>query len=214
MITESKCPECVLSFAKLGCRGRMSSGTSGSHRRHVKPSRIQSEPLTFNLAPTRPFISFHFRISSLASIDPRLSAALRAIREHTYSYVAGTTSLTPNLLSALSQELGHPAAWGDPALVPAYGGPKATASWRALGVTGRDGVGGIPCEIVHGKMRGLGAVGGSCTRNVGVRAAYAFVEALAVYTPVRLPSHPNIALEPSTHISNTQKPRSTSSPFS
>ncbi|EIM83307.1 uncharacterized protein STEHIDRAFT_141118 [Stereum hirsutum FP-91666 SS1] len=125
-------------------------------------------------------------ISSLASIDPRLSAALRSIRERTFSYVSGTTSLMPSLLSTLSQELGHSTSWGDPSLVPAYGGPKATEAWRALCVSGRNGVGGVPCEIVHGKMRGLGAVGGSCTRNVAVRTAYAFVEALALYTPVHI----------------------------
>lgn len=126
------------------------------------------------------------RISSLASIDPRLTAALRAIRSKDFSYVHGTSSETTSLLSSLSQDLDHPSSWGDAAILPAYGGPKATKVWQELGVRGRDGVGGIPCEIVHGKMGGVGAIGGSCTKNVAVRSAYAFLEAVALYTPVRL----------------------------
>lgn len=156
---------------------------------HISATRSRDECLAVILNFPTSHSILDLRISSLASIDPRLSAALRAIREHAFSYVAGTTSLTPSLLSTLSQELGHPTSWGDPSLVPAYGGPKATEAWRALGASGRGGVGGIPCEIVHGKMRGLGAVGGSCTRNVAVRTTYAFVEALALYTPVFVSIH-------------------------
>lgn len=117
---------------------------------------------------------------TLANIDPRLLHALRALREGKFSYMKGI-SVPQDLLTSYSRELGYPATWGDPAILPAYGGPSADLVWKTLGVTGRNGIGGMPCELVHG-----GTMGGSCASNVAMRAAQAFAEAIALYLPVRL----------------------------
>lgn len=88
-------------------------------------------------------------------------------------------SPNPNPVSLLAQDLGYPTSWGDPKVLPAYGGYAAKAMWNALGVRGRGSVGGLPCEIVHGSV-----TGGSCTANSGIRGLHAFLEALALYVPV------------------------------
>ncbi|KAI9444812.1 hypothetical protein H4582DRAFT_1844888 [Lactarius indigo] len=119
-------------------------------------------------------------IGSLANIDDRIVAALRAIRSKRWSYVHGT-SLDPNPLALLSRDLGYPAQWGDPNILPAYGGYAAKAIWKPLGVHGRGSVGGVPCEIVHGSV-----TGGSCTANVTIRGVRAFLQALALYLPVHV----------------------------
>ena len=119
---------------------------------------------------------------TLANIDPRILAALRSLRAGTWSYRTHF-STHPELVSSLSKDLGYPAAWGDVTRLPAHGGPKATATWRELGVKGRDGIGGIPCELVHAN-----ASGGSCTKNAALRGTQAFASALALYLPVR-PNH-------------------------
>ena len=103
---------------------------------------------------------------------------LRAIRAKRWSYVRGTYP-NPNSVSLLSQDLGYPALWGNPKVLPAYGGYAAKAVWSALGVRGRGSVGGLPCEIVHGSV-----TGGSCTANFGIRGLHAFLEAIALYVPV------------------------------
>lgn len=119
------------------------------------------------------------RIRSLANIDDRIVTALRAIRSKRWSYIRGT-SPDPNPVALLSQDLGYPAQWGDPKLLPAYGGYTASAVWKVLGAHRRGTVGGLPCEIVHGSV-----TGGSCTANVAIRGVHAFLEALALYLPVR-----------------------------
>jgi len=119
-------------------------------------------------------------ISSLANIDDRIVTALRAIRSKRWSYIRGT-SPDPNPVALLSQDLGYPTQWGDPKLLPAYGGYAASAIWKALGVHRRGHVGGLPCEIVHGSV-----TGGSCTANVAIRGLHAFLEALALYLPVHV----------------------------
>lgn len=119
---------------------------------------------------------------TLANIDPRILAALRALRSGTWSYQRHL-SVQPDLLSSLSRDLGYPAAWGDIARLPARGGPGATAIWKELGVKGRDGIGGIPCELVHAN-----ASGGSCSKNTALRGSQAFASALAIYLPVSSPS--------------------------
>ncbi|KAI0047838.1 hypothetical protein FA95DRAFT_1558723 [Auriscalpium vulgare] len=132
----------------------------------------------FFYAPDRLPRSYVNWITSLANIDSRLVTVLRSIKAGELSFVRGI-SPEPNPLVTLSRDLGYPAAWGDPKLVPAYGGPAAAAAWKALGVTGRGQRGGIPCEIVHGTV-----TGGSCTKNTSIRGLHAFVEALALYLPV------------------------------
>ncbi|TFY71818.1 hypothetical protein EVG20_g1212, partial [Dentipellis fragilis] len=119
-------------------------------------------------------------ISSLANIDERLVGALRALRTGEWSYIHGTR-LQPDIVATLSQDLGYPASWGTASLLPSHGGPAATNTWKALGVSGRDGVGGLPCELVHGNL-----AKGSCAQNVTLRGLYAFLEALAIYLPVHL----------------------------
>ena len=121
---------------------------------------------------------------TLANIDPRILAALRSLRAGTWSYRTHS-SIHPELVSSLSKDLGYPAAWGDVTRLPAYGGPDATAIWRELGVKGRDGIGGIPCELVHAN-----ASGGDCINNVLLRGSQAFASALAIYLPVRLLHNP------------------------
>jgi hypothetical protein len=120
----------------------------------------------------------HFRIGSLANIDDRIVSTLRLIREKRWSYIHGN-SPNPNPVSLLAQDLGYPAQLGDPKLLPAYGGHFASAVWNVLGVRGRDSVGGLPCEIVHGAV-----TGGSCVANFAIRGLHAFLEALALYVPV------------------------------
>jgi hypothetical protein len=107
--------------------------------------------------------------------------ALRELKEGkwSYGYAMTTSSSSRNLLTSLSTSLGYPASWGDPAQLPSKSGNHATTTWRRLGVQGRDGVGGLPCELVHG---GIG--GRSCTENTLSRATTAFAKAMAIYIPV------------------------------
>ena len=121
----------------------------------------------------------------MANIDDRIVTALRAIRSKRWSYIRGT-SPDPNPVALLSQDLGYPIKWGDPTLLPAYGGYVASATWKAFGVPRRGSVGGLPCEIVHGSV-----TGGSCTANVAIRGLHAFLEALALYLPVRFDHRPH-----------------------
>lgn len=131
--------------------------------------------------------SYNRWIASLASIDPRIVQALRALRIGTWRY--GTPSLDHSkLLSSLSHDLGLPSSWGNPELVPARG-VNSNAMWHSLGVFNRDGLGGIPCEIVHG---GIG--GDSCLRNAGIRGLKAFYKALLIYLPVHF--LPTLILKP------------------
>lgn len=120
-----------------------------------------------------------YRITSLANMDKRLLLALRGLRNGSWRYSRSSLTQT-HLLTTMAQDLGYPSAWGDPSILPAYGGKRADEVWKALNVIGRAGVGGVPCEIVHG-----GIAGGSCVGNAGVRWLQAFVKAVAIYLPVR-----------------------------
>lgn len=119
-----------------------------------------------------------FRILTLANIDPRILYHLRDIRSGATSYRTNTCA-RPEVITSLTRDLGYPASYGDQSRLPAYGGAQATAVWKTLGVPGRDGVGGLPCEIVH---QGLG--GGSCTAHAGLRWITSFGQAMALYLPV------------------------------
>jgi hypothetical protein len=118
------------------------------------------------------------RITTLAEIDPRIPIALRSLRDGSFSYIKGYTA--SDELTTLSKDLGYPSSWGNLALIPADG-TNATAMWKELGVRGRNGIGGIPCELVHG---GNGA-GNSCIKNVVIRGSKAWLAAIAIYLPVR-----------------------------
>ena len=123
----------------------------------------------------------------MANIDRRLVTILQAVRKGKFSYIRGVAP-TPNVLEDLAGDLGHPRAWGNPADIPAYGGPSARAQWQRLGLNSRT-TGGIPCAVVHGSVAGH-----SCARNFALRAAFAFVEAVALYLPVScLPENVSMA---------------------
>ncbi|KAI0078876.1 hypothetical protein K474DRAFT_777373 [Panus rudis PR-1116 ss-1] len=133
----------------------------------------------FFYAPDRLPRSYNKWIMTLANIDPRILGALRAIRSRSWSYTKGFCD-PPDLVTSFARDLGYPENWGNPAMLPAYGGPEADRVWEELGLTGRHGVGGLPCEIVHG---GLAS---SCTRNASIRGLQAFAEAVAIYLPVHI----------------------------
>ncbi|KAG7450511.1 uncharacterized protein BT62DRAFT_978605 [Guyanagaster necrorhizus] len=122
-------------------------------------------------------------ISALANVDARLLRALRLMYEGQWSYTQGYTSL-PALLETYANDLGFPGAWGSPSVLPSVGGQKADIIWNELGVTGRSGVGGLPCELVHGGVGSQIGLAGSCTANAGLRAARALVQSMAIYLPV------------------------------
>jgi hypothetical protein len=80
-------------------------------------------------------------------------------------------------------DLGYPAAWGDPALLPAFG-KEADIAWQSLRVVGRKGVAGLPCELVHGTVGVRGGFGNHCVLNVASRFTLAALKAIAIYLPV------------------------------
>ncbi|KAI0094897.1 hypothetical protein BDY19DRAFT_50768 [Irpex rosettiformis] len=134
----------------------------------------------FFYEPERLPHSYNKWIMSIANIDPRILGALRAIRSGGWSYIRRFSS-QPDMVTSLSHDIGYPPIWGDISRIPAYGGPSAQATWEELGVKTRSGLGGLPCELVHG-----GVVGSSCIANAWVRGVYAFAEALALYLPVHI----------------------------
>jgi len=46
-------------------------------------------------------------------------------------------------------------------------------------------VGGIPCEVVHGRVGQRFGLSSSCTTNAFLRGVTAFIKAVAIYLPVR-----------------------------
>jgi hypothetical protein len=110
--------------------------------------------------------------------------ALAYLREGTWSYINGSATHR-NLLRTYSQDLGHPSSWGDPSVLPAYGRNVADSVWKAINVRSRTGVGGLPCELVHGTVGANLGVSDSCAMNAGLRATKAFAESMAIYLPVR-----------------------------
>ncbi|KAJ7225508.1 hypothetical protein GGX14DRAFT_639276 [Mycena pura] len=144
-------------------------------------------------------VSYVKWINTLAGLDSRLLETLRAIRTRQWSYRTGLSS-PPDLLKAYARDLGYPAAWGDPAILPAYGGSDADEVWKQLGLTTRSGVGGVPCQVVHGRVGSNFGLEHSCTANATLRGIKAFLEAIAIYLPVQfLPvilSRPRALLDP------------------
>lgn len=122
-------------------------------------------------------------ISALANVDERFLQALRHIRTGEWSYLTGSPKYS-HVLEECSVDLGFPATWGNPGVLPAYGGKAASDLWKQLGVTGRSNVGGIPCDLVHGRVGKRWGLEGSCQANILLRTAKAFIQALAIYVPV------------------------------
>ncbi|KAL1737752.1 hypothetical protein HDZ31DRAFT_17604, partial [Schizophyllum fasciatum] len=153
----------------------------------------------FFYAPHRLPGAYVHWISKLANVDQRLLRALQLLATGQWSYRHGTKQ---DILTSYARDLGYPAAWGDPDLLPAYGGPAADRIWKKLGVKNRAGIGGLPCELVHGNV----GAGDSCHANAGIRLAQAFSAAAAMYIPVHfapiLLTRPKTLLRPQ-HILQT-----------
>ncbi|KAL1670351.1 hypothetical protein GGG16DRAFT_83532, partial [Schizophyllum commune] len=131
----------------------------------------------FFYAPHRLPGAYVHWISKLANVDQRLLDALKLLGTGEWSYLRGTDQ---NILTSYASDLGLPASWGDPHILPAFGGPTANRVWNKIGVKGRSGIGGLPCELVHGDV----GVGDSCHGNAAVRLVHAFAAAVAMYIPV------------------------------
>ncbi|KAG1783957.1 hypothetical protein EV702DRAFT_1056521 [Suillus placidus] len=121
-------------------------------------------------------------ISSLANVDRRLLDALRVMRSKEWVY--GHSSTHSHLMTSYAKDRGYPSSWGDPQVLPACGGTDADVVWKALGVSGRGGVGGLPCELLHSGVTTRWGLDNSCLTNVGVRFSLAFIETMALYLPV------------------------------
>lgn len=125
------------------------------------------------------------RINSLANVDKRLLEVLRGLRDGSWSYIRGS-STKRDIAGSLAQELGLSLSWGDPTILPAYGGSLANEVWKRLGVDGRNGIGGMPCELVHDGIGARFGLQNSCIANAGLRAVYAFAQTLVLFLPVSL----------------------------
>ena len=122
-------------------------------------------------------------IRTLADVDAPIIQTLQYIRAGAWSYHTGSPEYG-NILLKSTQKLGFPASWSNPSVLPAYGGSTANAVWKSIGVHSRPGVGGLPCEIVHGKIGASLGLQQSCAANTGMRVLKAFLEALVIYLPV------------------------------
>jgi hypothetical protein len=128
-------------------------------------------------------------INTLAGLDHRIITVLQRIRDGSWSYISGSVH-HKQLLQDSALNTGLPPAWGDPSVVPAYGGAIADEAWKKLGVTNRPGVGGIPCELLHREVGSALGLESSCTANAGLRTLKGFMDALAIYLPVRISPYP------------------------
>ncbi|KAE9408061.1 hypothetical protein BT96DRAFT_954052 [Gymnopus androsaceus JB14] len=138
-------------------------------------------------------------IRTLAGVDARLLRTLRLIRSGEWTYTRGSPT-QPTILTSYAKDLGYPSSWGDPLRLPAFGGPSAENTWKALGVQGRQDLGGVPCELVHGGVGSGLSLAGSCTANSSIRGVKAFFEAVLVYLPAHflpvLITRPQVLLRP------------------
>lgn len=156
---------------------------------HSLPDTVTRVSYRFNRLP-RSYVKW---IGALANVDGRLLHALNLLRDgKRWSYLRGSAEYH-HLLTSYSQELGFPNEWGDPSRVPPYGGQLATSVWQALGVQSRPGVGGIPCEVVHGRLGRRFGLSSSCTANAFIRCMSAFIEAIVIYLPVWLHLHASMS---------------------
>ncbi|KIY68823.1 hypothetical protein CYLTODRAFT_421272 [Cylindrobasidium torrendii FP15055 ss-10] len=153
----------------------------------------------FFYAPNKLPRSYVRWIGALARVDERLLKTLDLIRTGDWSYIHGSRDHS-HLLQTMSSDLGHPAVWGNPVALPSHGGKQATKTWQELGVSSRPGLGGIPCEIVHGGTGSSFGLEHSCTSNAFLRGLKAFTQCVPIYIPVHflppLLSKPRIFLNP------------------
>ncbi|KAF9453821.1 hypothetical protein P691DRAFT_755182 [Macrolepiota fuliginosa MF-IS2] len=138
-------------------------------------------------------------INTLANVDPRLIKTLNYLRERKWAYRMCNPDYI-NYLKPYAMDLGRPASWADPNVLPAYGGTSADTLWKTLGVTSRPSVGGLPCELVHGEVGSSLGLSHSCLANTSLRGMKAFMEAIAIYIPAHflpiLMTRPQTLLRP------------------
>ncbi|CAG7847297.1 SubName: Full=Uncharacterized protein {ECO:0000313/EMBL:CCA71015.1} [Serendipita indica DSM 11827] len=165
------------------------SSSRRASRVKVEKLREHLDVLLFTLASSRIMWCFLYQpwrlppgyvkwINALAEIDQRLLLALRALRAGTWKYGHNLPE-TKDILMSHARDLGYPSSWGDPSTLPAHGGPAADKIWRELGVKSRPGIGGLPCELVHGDV-----MTSSCATNALTRWIRAFMKAFLIYLPV------------------------------
>lgn len=133
--------------------------------------------------PNRLPPSYQNWISRLAELDNRLLATIRNIRTGDWSYRRGSASHS-HVLQGYATSLGYPAVWGDPSALPPVGGDTAVAIWKDIGVSHRNTLGGVPCELVHGVAGQRWGLAASCTANTLFRGIKTFLRALIIYLPV------------------------------
>jgi len=167
-----------------------SDGDHDHKRRTLKARQSMVDSLLFQLSSARimwcffylPHLlpkAYHKWINALARVDDRLTHTLRLIHSRDWLYSTGSTSHR-TLLTSYAKDLGYPASWGDPYQIPNHGGKSALNTWKAMDVP-RGGIGGIPCELVHGTV-----TGSSCTANASLRFFHAIPKALLIYLPVHI----------------------------
>lgn len=119
-------------------------------------------------------------IAALGQVEPELLIALPALGRKDWMYGQKSTKY-PHLFDELCVRLGVPTSWGDPTIIPAFGGDIANKVWAQLGVTSRAGVGGLPCELVHGST-----CTSSCALNAFIRFRKSFFHSIFLYLPIHL----------------------------
>ncbi len=119
-------------------------------------------------------------IAALGQVEPELLVALPALRSKDWIY-GQESAKYPHLFDGLCERVGIPTSWGDPTIIPAYGGDTANKVWAQLGVMSRAGVGGLPCELVHGSTHTS-----SCALNAIIRFQRSFFRCVFLYLPIHL----------------------------
>ena len=152
---------------------------------HVRYHYLSSSLAQYILPHVRLPRSYVKWIATLANLDERILHTLRLLRDGHWSYINGSPSYS-HVLRTFSKELGYKSSWGDPAVLPAYGGAIADVAWGSLGVKNRPGIGGLPCELVHGGVGSNLGLESSCSANASLRGLKAFLEAIAIYLPASI----------------------------
>jgi len=157
----------------------------------VRSNILSDEPpLIFSIRLPRSYVKW---INTLANIDPLLLKTLNLLREEKWLY-GNCNPAYVDFLKPYASTLRRPTSWVDPTILPPRGGPSADSVWKTLGVTSRPGVGGMPCELVHGEVGRFLGLSHSCIANASLRGIKAFIEAIAIYIPVRPPQCNKVTL--------------------
>ena len=119
-------------------------------------------------------------IAALGQVEPELMIAIPALGRGDWVYGQKSTKY-PQLVDELCGRLGVPTTWGDPTIIPDFGGDTANKVWAQLGVINRAGVGGLPCELVHGWTNTS-----SCALNALTRFRKSFFRCILLYLPIHL----------------------------